>query len=263
MTTVAILGLGEAGRLYARGLLQAGADVRGYDPNHVLGDPDVRQLDDLAAALAGADVVVSLVGGVAAASVAREALALAPSSAVYADFNTAAPELKQEVAALAAGRGIAMADVAVLAPVLRAAHRTPLLASGQGAALLAGLLAPFGVPVTVIDGAAGQAARLRLLRSVFMKGLAALVIEADTAAHAASSGPWLREQMAAEFGPDGPALIERLIAGTHQHAIRREQEVRDALGALEATGTPADMTRATLAWFERIAAERIAADREE
>ena len=88
-----------------------------------------------------------------------------------------------------------------------------------------------------------------------MKGLAALVIEADTAAHAAGADGWLRGQMATELGPDGEALIERLIAGTHRHAVRREHEVREALTTLEATGTPTDMTRAALAWFERIVAE--------
>jgi len=62
--------------------------------------------------------------------------------------------------------------------------------------------------------------------------------------------------MAAEFGPDGEALIERLLTGTRQHAVRREHEVREALATLEATGAPADMTRATLAWFERIVADR-------
>ncbi|TDN87799.1 DUF1932 domain-containing protein [Microbacterium sp. BK668] len=256
MTAIAILGLGEAGRLYARGLLGSGADVRGYDPHHRLGDPDVRQFDDLGATLAGADVVVSLVGGGAAASVARDALPLVDASAVYADFNTAAPELKHDIAALAADRGVAMADVAVLAPVPRAAHRTPLLASGPGADALVVRLAPFGVPITVVGARAGEAAQLRLLRSVFMKGLAALVIEADNAARALGAEEWLRGQMAGEFGADGPALIERLLAGTHQHAVRREHEVRDALAALEATGQPADMTRATLAWFQRIVAAR-------
>ena len=46
MTTIAILGLGEAGRRYARGLAHAGADVRGFDPAHDLGDPDVPQFAD-------------------------------------------------------------------------------------------------------------------------------------------------------------------------------------------------------------------------
>ena len=84
MTTIAILGLGEAGRRYAGGLSEAGADVRGYDPHHELGDPAIRQCADLAEALAGADVVLSLVGASAAASVARPALSAMSHTAMSA-----------------------------------------------------------------------------------------------------------------------------------------------------------------------------------
>ena len=256
MTTIAILGLGEAGRLYARGLAHAGATVRGHDPHHLLGDPDVPQLATLADTLAGVDVALSLVTGQAAASVARDALPHLPAGSVYADLNTAAPEVKQRIAGLAADRGLAMADVAVLAPVAREGHRTPLLASGTGARELAGQLGPYGVPVDVLDGEAGEAARLRLLRSVFMKGLAALVLEGTGAARSIGAEDWLRAQMAAELGPDGANLVDRLIEGTRRHAARREHEVRDALGALDEAGQPADMTRATLAWFERVVGEQ-------
>ena len=63
-------------------------------------------------------------------------------------------------------------------------------------------------------------------------------------------------QIARELGPEGPALVDRLVEGTHHHAVRREHEMRDALRAVEATGEPVDMTRATLTWFQRIVAER-------
>jgi 3-hydroxyisobutyrate dehydrogenase-like beta-hydroxyacid dehydrogenase len=256
MTRIAVLGLGEAGRRYARGLARAGAEVRGFDPAHDLGDPEVPQSGTLADALAGADVVMSLVTGHAAASVARDALPHVAAGAVYADLNTAAPEVKQQIGRLAAERDVAMADVAVLAPVVRAGHRTALLASGPGAHAFAARMAPFDMPVEVVDGAVGEAARLRLLRSVFMKGLAALVLEGLGAARAAGAEDWLRTQMAAELGPDGAALVDRLVEGSSQHAVRREHEVRAALSALESSGQPADMTRATLAWFERLVAER-------
>lgn len=255
MTTVTILGLGEAGRLYARGLRDAGAQVRGYDPFPQAEGTGIPRLEVLGEALAGADVVVSLVGAVAAPIVAADALAMIAPSAVYADFNTAAPEVKQEIATLAAARGVLMADVAILAPVPRAAHRTDLLASGTGAAALAERLSPFGVPLVVIGGDAGEAARLKLLRSMFMKGLAALVIEGVGAAGAVGAEQWVRDQMAGELGPDGRELVDRLIDGTYRHSVRREHEVRDALSMLEAWGRPADMTRATLAWFERINSE--------
>ncbi|GAA3922253.1 DUF1932 domain-containing protein [Microbacterium invictum] len=256
MTTITILGLGEAGSRYARGLAGAGAEVRGYDPAHELGDPAVTQTPTLEEALAGADVVVSLVAGHIAASIADDALPHVRAGAVYADLNSGAPEVKQRIASAAAVRGVLMADVAVLAPVVRAGHRTPLLASGDGATTLADALAPFGVPVDVLEGPAGDASRLRLLRSVFMKGLAALTLEGLTAAQAIGAEDWLRGQIAAELGPDGDALLERLVDGSGQHAVRRAHEVRAAVAALEALGTPADMSRATLEWLERLATPR-------
>ena len=254
-TRIAVLGLGEAGRRYASGLALAGAEVRGFDPAHELGAPEVTQFADLGEALDGVEVTLSLVSGRAAASVARDALPHLRRGAVYADLNTGSPEVKQRIARLAADRDVLMADAAVLAPVVRAGHRTPMLASGSGAQALADRLAPFDVPIEVLDGDAGEAARLRLLRSVFMKGLGALVIESLDGARSAGSEDWMREQIARELGPDGDALVRRLVEGTHRHAARREHEVRDALAMLESAGVPADMTRATLAWLERLTAD--------
>lgn len=252
MTTIAILGLGEAGRTFARGLARAGADVRGFDPHHEPQLAGVTQESELAAAVASADAVLSLVHGAIAADVAADVLPLMPPGAVYADLNTTSPEIQTEIAARARSANVPMADVAVLAPVHRDEHRTPLLASGDGAIALAGLLRPLGASIEVIDGEAGEASRRKLLRSMFMKGLAALVLEGLGAARAVGSEDWLREQMAIELGPGGGDLVDRLVEGTRRHAVRREHEVRAALDVIEDSGQPADMTRATLAWFERI-----------
>lgn len=252
MTRIAVIGLGEAGRRYAVGLSRAGAQVRGYDPDPRQADPVVPRVDTLAEAVAAAEVAISLVGTHAAVAVAEQAAPLLGPGALYADFNTAAPGVKAAVERVAQEAGLLVADVAVLAPVTRAGARTPLLASGPGAAHLAELLRPFGVPIDTIDAPVGAAARLKIVRSVFMKGLATLLFETLTAAEAADAADWMRSQLVAELGPDAPALVERLISGTHAHRTRREQEVRDALHLLAELGTPDDMTRGTLAWFERL-----------
>jgi 3-hydroxyisobutyrate dehydrogenase-like beta-hydroxyacid dehydrogenase len=255
MSTIAILGLGEAGRIYARGLRRAGAHVRGFDLSPTVPDLEIDRARTAAEASEGADVVLSLVGAQAAAEVAASALPVLTPTAVYADLNTASPQIKRTIGALAAARGVPMADVAVLAPVPREGYRTQLLASGPGADALAARLRPLDVPIVPIGAAVGDAARLKLLRSVFMKGLAALVIEGTTAAREFGADDWLRDQIAQELGPDGRALVDRLIEGTHQHAPRRHEEMLDSLAVLDEAGQPADMTRATLAWLERIIAE--------
>ncbi|MCQ2001337.1 NAD(P)-dependent oxidoreductase [Arthrobacter zhaoxinii] len=255
MTAVTVLGLGEAGRLYALGLAAAGADVRGYDPFTDARGAGICQFDSPAQALAGTDLAISLVGAAAARSVAEQVLPLLPPGAVFADFNTSGPESKAELADLAAGFGIPLVDVAVMAPVPRAGSRTPLLASGTAADGFAALMTGLGAPVETVPGAAGAAAGRKLLRSVFMKGLAGLVLECQAAGQAAGSEEWLLAEIAGELGPGGAELVARLLQGSHTHAVRRAHEVEDSLAYLGSLSTPAWMTEGTLHWLSALAAE--------
>jgi 3-hydroxyisobutyrate dehydrogenase-like beta-hydroxyacid dehydrogenase len=252
MTRIAVMGLGEAGSLFARGLAAEGAEVAGYDPYVDVSARGIAQRARLEDCLDGADVVLSLVGARASVDAARDAVARMAPGALLADLNTSAPETKRRVAELARVAGIGIADVAVLAPVSRAGHRTPLLASGDAAELFAARIRPYGAPVEIVPGDVGEAARLKLLRAVFMKGMAAVVLESLHAARASGVEEWVRAQIASELGPDGDATLEHLLAGTYRHAERREHEMRDATELLEQAGSPADITRATRAWLQRV-----------
>lgn len=257
MTTTAVIGLGEAGALYALGLRDAGYTVSGYDPYATLAETGIRQEEELATAVAEAQLVISLVGARAADAVAVDALAAMRPGAVYADLNTGSPALKRRLAETADADGILFADVAVLAPVPRAGVRTPLMVSGSGADRFREIFASTGAPVESIAGAAGDAAARKLVRSVFMKGLAAVILESTAAAAAAGCEEWLRDQIADEFSGDAAALIQRLIDGSRLHAGRRAHEVEDARAFLESLGRPTWTTQAARQWFALLVAESI------
>ncbi|MCQ1957411.1 DUF1932 domain-containing protein [Arthrobacter sp. zg-Y826] len=251
MSVIAVLGLGEAGQLYAKGLAQAGAVVRGYDP---FVDADgIDQVDSLGAVLDTADVVISLVGAGACLKVAEDVIPLLPQSALYADFNTAGPGVKAQLAAVASEHGVGIVDVAVMAPVPRAGSKTPLLASGESAAEFARVFRALEAPVEIVAGPVGAAAGRKLLRSVFMKGLAGLVLECEAAGEAASCSDWLLAEIATELGPQGGELVERLLVGSRRHAERRRHEVEDALKFLSELGTESWMTQGTLKWISALA----------
>ena len=97
-------------------------------------------------------------------------------------MNTSGPDDKRRLAGRAAARGIPFVDAAIMAPVPRARIDTPLLLSGPGVARLLPVLAELRVPATDVGPEPGAAARLKLLRSIFMKGLAAVVVESMNAA---------------------------------------------------------------------------------
>lgn len=254
---VAVLGLGEAGSIYARGLSSRGVTVRAFDPAVSAPPAGVTLADDGPSAVRDADVVASLVGASAAPQVASSVFGHMSGHAVFADMNTAAPADKQRMAAEAARAGVSFADVAVMAPVPRAGDLTPLLASGPGAARLTDLWAPLGIPVTDVGPEPGHAAGLKLLRSIFMKGLAALVFESVTAAERLDAGDWIRGELAGELGNGGADLIERLLSGTRQHAQRREHEMQDVQAFLYTLGAPSWMTASTIRWLHAIAAGEV------
>lgn len=248
-----MLGLGEAGSIYARGLAERGADVVGFDPAVLEPPAGVRLVSSVGDAAEGATIVLSLVGATAADAVLADALPRMSRATAFADLNTGLPEKKHELASHSRAAGIPFADVAVMAPVPRAGVGTQLLASGDGAEFVAGTLAGYGVPIRVVGTGAGDAAALKLVRSVFMKGLAGLVLESLTAADKIGAADEVRSQIATELGPDGDALLRRLLDGTRLHAARREHEMRDARTMLADLGSPTWMTDGTLAWLRSLA----------
>ena len=180
-----IFGLGEAGSLIATDLVAAGQQVRGYDPADVTTPAGVERCDDPRTAVADAGVVLALTASADAPAALGQALDRIPASAIYADLSTSSAVVKRRLAELAAARDLAFADVALMSIVPGNGLRTPALASGSGAAAFEAVLAPLGMPVEAVGDQAGDAATRKLLRSVVIKGLAGLLIEAMHAADAA------------------------------------------------------------------------------
>ncbi|WP_337845193.1 NAD(P)-binding domain-containing protein [Thermus sp.] len=175
---VAVLGLGEAGSLFAQDLLALGVEVVGYDPVPEKTVPGLLRAGSEAEAAREADLVLSLNWARVALEVAERVAPVLQPGQIYADLNTASPTLKEEIARHLAPTGAVFVDVALMSPVPGRGLRTPALAAGPGAEAYRALLAPLGVPVRVVEGGPGAAQARKLLRSVFFKGLAAAVGEA-------------------------------------------------------------------------------------
>lgn len=240
---VGILGLGEAGALYAAGFLENGWEVAGFDPADVPTPAGVERKPSAADAVTGCDLILGLTGAKAAVAVAREAAPHLRAATVYADMNAAAPELKRRIAALIAASPAVFADVSVIGSVPTHRHRTALVASGEGATVIADHFGALGAPVEDLGPEPGAASARKLLRSLFMKGLGAIIVEAVEAGRAAGDERWVREQIAAELR-DGEATLERLYQGTYKHGDRRAREVSAAADLVAELGLDARLPRA-------------------
>jgi 3-hydroxyisobutyrate dehydrogenase-like beta-hydroxyacid dehydrogenase len=241
---VAVLGLGEAGRRLAAELASLGVEVCGYDPLAVSPPEGVTRAGDPVSAVSGRTLVLALTTASSALAAAEAALPGLRRGAIYADLNTTSPALKQDVAALVAEADARFADVALLGPVPTHGLRTPALASGAGAQAFADAFGPLGMPVEVVSDRPGDAATLKLLRSVFMKGLAACALESLRAARAAGHGKWLEAEISAVIGEP---LLERLVEGSRRHAVRRLDELEAARELLIGLGVEPRMAAASAA----------------
>jgi 3-hydroxyisobutyrate dehydrogenase-like beta-hydroxyacid dehydrogenase len=113
------------------------------------------------------------------------------------------------------------------------------------------VLAPFGAAVEVAGGEAGLAATRKLLRSVVVKGLTAVVIEAMRAADAAGLGAETWDNVVDQITSADERLLRRLVEGTRTHSRRRLHEMEATVALLEELGVEPLMTSATVESLRR------------
>jgi 3-hydroxyisobutyrate dehydrogenase-like beta-hydroxyacid dehydrogenase len=253
---VAVLGLGEAGSILAGDLGDRGVDVVAWDPA-VSGTPgSVRRAPDARSAVHGSSVILSINTAGSALGVAGSVSSILRPGQLFADLNTMAPHAKRKVAAVVEGSEALFADVALMGPVPRRRLGTPVMVSGSGAGSFAAIFEPLGVPVTLLGPEAGAASERKLVRSVFMKGMAAAVAEAAAAAERLGFLADAIADMECTLADADGALVARLLDGSVDHSVRRAAEVRAAICMLESVGVTPRISMATREWLIEIDARQ-------
>jgi len=262
--------------LIAAGLLDAGvASVAAYDI--LVDDPTTRDAWAAKAGMAGAiactsvqvavadaDLILSTVTSERALDAAAMAAPYLHSGQFYLDLNSCSPGKKAAASEHVDRTGARYVDVAVMDTVPGRGHRVPMLLAGPAAEDAAERLAPFGMTLEVVGDRVGQASTIKMARSVFMKGIEAILCESLVAADRAG----VADRVLASIQGTFPDLDWRQLATYHMgrmalHGRRRAIEmdsVADTLRDLgldpftaEATGKR-QMWTAELGLRERFAA---------
>jgi 3-hydroxyisobutyrate dehydrogenase-like beta-hydroxyacid dehydrogenase len=251
MTHIALIGFGEAAQAMANGLAgEAGVSaVSAYDIRFA----DAAQAPDLLAraearkvkahaaladALASADIVLSLVVGSAAVKVGEEAGRHLRAGQIFVDLNSISPDAKKRVGeALAAGGPADFVEGAVMARVPPLQHKVPILVAGKAAARAAELMTGCGMVVEAVGDEIGQACAVKMIRSIIVKGVEALLIESLTAAEKAGVRERIVDSISQTFpGIDWRETATYYIGRTQQHGVRRVTEMKEAAATLRSLG---------------------------
>jgi 3-hydroxyisobutyrate dehydrogenase-like beta-hydroxyacid dehydrogenase len=266
---VGLVGYGEVGRILAEDLRRRDVRVTAYDLK--LGNQQAGPLRDhasthgVALAASHADLAAQadfIVSAVTASQAVPVAQACAPSvkpEAWFLDFNSASPGAKQRVAALIDGSGGRYVEGAVMTSIPPYRIKVPLLLGGAGAAELAPLLLELGFDAKVASRDLGVASAVKMCRSVMIKGMEAMVIEAFTTARAYGVEDAVLASLAETFPginweKQGSYFFQRVI----EHGRRRSEEVREVAETVREIGlTPwsAQGTAERQAWVADLADE--------
>lgn len=253
------IGFGGAGYGIAKGLRQAGlAEIYFYDrmqntPPYAevirrhaeeTGALPAGRLEEL---LSRVEVVISCVTGAMAASVAEEAAPFLRTGHLYADVNTAAPQVKEQVAGIVEKTGAEFVDAAMMGAIPTFLHLVPILASGGGAERFQLAMQPYEMNIRVIGPKPGQASAIKMFRSIFMKGMLSLFLEMLTATHRYGVDEMVLGSIAESL--DGVPFLEtarlQMTKGV-VNAERMAHEMEEVIATLQGMDAPAGMSRAAM-----------------
>ncbi|MDN4475528.1 DUF1932 domain-containing protein [Demequina sp. SYSU T00192] len=258
MTRVALIGFGEVGRVFVEDLRGAGqADITAWDT--AFADPgskasrNARELGlapapNAAAAVAGADLVVSAVTAMNCVAAASSVAPGLQHAAWYFDLNSSSPGHKQEAAAEIHAAGGRYVEAALMSPIEPRRLASPFILGGPHAQRFGEAAGGFGLTGARVGAAVvGVAAATKLCRSVVVKGLESLLSESLLAARHYGVD---REVIASLSNilpeADWEAIAGYFISRSLEHGVRRAEEMEEAAATVAEAGVTPWMASATV-----------------
>lgn len=242
---IAFIGFGEAARAFAGSLRQHPDAPRftAYDIKDDAGMVEamaavgVRRASNPAEALDGAEWIFSAVTADQSLAAAQAAAPFLARGQALFDINSVSPGRKRETAALIEAAGGEYLDMAVMAPVHPKGHATPVLLAGAEAERLAPSLSSLGFALEVVGPEPGAATAIKMVRSFFVKGLEAIMVETLIAASASGCFDRVYASLAKSYpGLGWPDCAFYNLERTLRHGARRAAEMRESAATYDALG---------------------------
>lgn len=245
---IGFLGYGEAARAFHDGLSRA---ALAYDILLDSGDGAMRQAmighgaaPVSIAGLAEADWVFSAVTADQSLRAVEPLLPHLRQGQVLIDINSVSPGRKRQTAAAVEAAGGLYLDMAVMAPVHPKKHATPVLLAGEPAERLLPQLLALGFSASLVGPEPGAATAIKMVRSLFVKGLEAITVETLLAARASGCFDEIYASLSASYpGLDWGRFADYQFERTTRHGRRRAAEMRESGETLDALGLHGALAR--------------------
>jgi len=269
---VGFIGFGEAGYELAKGLKSEGLsqiaiydkfqDIPPYDKviKTRIKDINVKVFPNIQNLAEYSNLILSTVTVSAAKKVAKEISDFLENNKIYVDMNTSSPHTKLAIAKIINKTGAKFVDAAVMGAVSLYGHKVPILACGEGAKQFQLKMSNYGMNIRCIEGKVGSSSAVKMLRSVYMKGIEALLLETLIAAYRYGELELVLESITDSM-KKRPFIetINMLVTTDVIHAKRRAIEMNEVITTLEEIGIEPIMSKATknrLEWSAGLGLEK-------
>jgi 3-hydroxyisobutyrate dehydrogenase-like beta-hydroxyacid dehydrogenase len=249
---IGFVGFGEVASVFSKSLRDHGAEVVAYD----IQEDKVRAagipLLPLPRLIGNVDYVLSTVTTQAAKEVAVACAAHLNPKQVFVDLNSTAPKVKVEIGRIIEPSGADFVEGAILGAVGASGAATRILTGGEKGEAAAETFTRLGLHVRFYSAEIGKASMFKMLRSIFSKGLEALILELLIAGTRAGIRDSLWEDVS-DFMTQNP--FDQVASNwVRSHAVahqRRYHEMAQVVETLRDIGLDPLMTTATEAFFHR------------
>ena len=189
------IGFGEVGYEISSGLVEQGLkEIYAYDvmQNHpekgyIVKDKaekaGVTLLDSDNDVVEKCDMILMVVPGAFALDTTKGLLGSVTPGKLLVDLSTSLPSVKRTENQLISENGGDFIDGALMASLSQAHYKVPILVSGANCQPFIDALVPYGMNIKQITEKPGDAIAVKFVRSIYMKGIAALGAEMLEAAN--------------------------------------------------------------------------------
>lgn len=187
---ISFIGLGSVGMYYSDGLIQHGASVKGYDI--MVGNPSfnervekcraqgVNVVESMEKVIDGADIIMVVTTAASALKTAESAKPYLKKGQIYVELNSAVPSVKKQIEQLLSD--VDVVDGTTMSAVNMVKFKALVNFSGPRAKEVVDVLSSYGMNAKYVGDEVGKACAFKVVRSIFMKGYEAILMEC---AHAA------------------------------------------------------------------------------
>lgn len=255
---IGIIGYGEAGQAIAQGLysnreISIGVFDIKFNDNEFseslrskAREQGLTVQRDMRSLVVNHDIILSLVTGEVATSVVRKSLPFIKEGKVFVDMNTVSPREKIRMGEMIEGKGGSFVEVAILGAIASYGFKSPMLVCGERADQFVDLLGNMDFNVTFVAKEIGKASYMKMLRSVFAKGVEALLLEMLVGAKRCGLVEPLMEAIVEHMdGSSFRDIANAWITTTVIHAERRAEEMEYVIETLNELNVRPIMAEAT------------------